>query len=236
MQQLIDLTDEERGISGIEGLQGFGIEKKKSDIKQESEGSQKIQREINQYEWIAVEDSELEFNYIQAFLDIYKDDQINYKALDIDTLDPNYEEPSSYRGNVIDKILKSIAKDGVLKAGKRVPDDYDLQDAFVDDTGDPDLTMQTVSQLTPAFDDFVRHDGGIESFRRSNYYSNRLAIAKKHFYEQKKQKSKSSRIGKKSSKDPSKRKTEDPISRPIEDMKKMKKTPNAGQEEAADNN
>jgi hypothetical protein len=230
MNQLIDLTDEEKGLGGITSLKDFGSDKKGSNLKEENDNSQKMQKEVKHYEWIAIDDSDPEFNYIQNFLESHKEDGVNYKALDIDSLDPNFEEPNSYRGNVIDKILKSIAKDGVLKQGKRVPDDYDLQDAFVDDTGDPDFTMQTVSQLTPALDDFICHDGGIESFRRSPYYSNRIITAKKQFYDQKKQK-KSNRTGKKTSKDPSKRKTEDPISRSSEEMKKVKKTPVPGQEE-----
>ena len=119
--------------------------------------------------------------------------------------------------------MKSIAKDGTLKSRGGF-DDYEYDDPFFNDDKNTDQAMQTLSAITPAFVDFVCHSGGIESFKRSNYYTDRLNDAKKY---QSRVNTKKSKSAKKPNKDFFKKKLEDVPTRALDEMKKVKKNSEA---------
>ena len=180
---------------------------------------------IEEYEWIEIDNTKQEIDYVKAFRDKHKHDKINYSNLNIDSLDPNYIQPNSFRGNVIDKIMKSLAKDGEIKATKKVQDDYDVNDTFVDDSDNFNSNTVAINQITPAFDDFICLHGDIEQFKKSNYFDGRIKIVKKHNNEMKKKAKATRKAAKKTGKDGSKRRAEE--AKPPEALKKVKKTPAA---------
>lgn len=217
----IDLTSDadDKGGLDMEAPHPKGDNKfSEKNLKQESKPSPipRVKRNITEFDWIQIDEDNQEIDYMKTFTDIHKHDYLQYKDLDIETLDPNYEQ-SNFRGNIIEKIMKSIAKDGTLK-NRGGFDDYEMDETFVDDTNNPENAMMALNAITPAFVDFVCHSGGIESFKRSNYYIEKVSDAKKY----QNQISTKKKSAKKSGKEAIKRKPEIP-SRSIEEMKKVKK-------------
>jgi len=182
---------------------------------------------IKDYEWMEIDDSTQEIDYMKTFQDKHKNDKLDFELLDCESLNPNYTQPKSFRTNVIDKIIKSIAKDGVIKTSKKAQDDYDVNDVFVDDADDLNMKMATLNQLTPAFEDFICMSGTMDQFKKSNYFDKRLKVAKKFHNEAKKPAKKgASKAGKKSGKETKKRASakDESGSRPEKELKKVKKS------------
>lgn len=175
--------------------------------------------EVSNYDWIPLKEKQNEFSYLESFLDKHKNDEIKYKKLDLDHLDPNYEEPPSHGWNVAEKIEKRIAKEGILYSKKRHQDEYDFDDDFVDDSANPNQAMLALGRVVAKYDDFILFAGAIDAFRRSSYAKSRIKSAEDVIETSK---SKKGNKAKKSNKEPTKRKADDNISRPEEDLKKNK--------------
>ena len=110
---------------------------------------------IKEFDWIEFENPTQELDCIKTSQENHKFDKLDLQPLNTETLDLQCDPSNAFRGNSIDKIMKSIAKDGVIKTAKKVQDDYDLNDRFVDDTADLNQKVANLNQLTPAFDDFI---------------------------------------------------------------------------------
>ena len=86
----------------------------------------------------------------------------------------------------------------------------------------------SMNLLTPAFDDFICLNGNIEQFRKSDYFEHRIKIARKHDIEHKKAKDNNKNTlkgGKKSGKEVTKKRPEEnTVSKPMQELKKVKKT------------
>jgi len=199
----------------------------KKEFEKEDEKPKANAPVISQYEWVSIDAANPEIDYIKKFQENHKDHKLDYEKLNIESLNPSYVEPNSYKGNIVEKIMKSLAKDGVLKEAKKAQDDYDMNDSFVDDTDHFNSNQACFNLLTPAFDDFICLSGDIDQFKRSNYFDRRLKIAKKNQSDMKKQASAakiSNKTAKKGTKDMLKKRPSDSENRPADEMKKVKKT------------
>ena len=216
-QKVIDLTndDKESPISKVPQAQ-LDSDQTSTEIKESFQLKPKIKRA--NYEWIEIKEGEEDINYIKQFKESSQDEALDFKALDIELLDPDYKEPTNYGASVIDKIEKRIAKQGMLYSQRRNGEDYDYEDYFVDDSANPDQKFMKLNALTPAFEDFVSFSGGIDSFKRSPYHNNRMKAAQELDHDLKHDKKKSAK-GKKSSK----RKNEEELQRAENELRKVKK-------------
>lgn len=140
---------------------------------------------VRDFGWISFDREDLhEVNYLKHFIRMNKD-QIDYSALDIENLNPNPTEFGK-KGSHLQDMLKRIHKYGKLdpfekKKKKRRDDidDYDIGDSFIDDTGcDFEQTPNKLAFIESSFDDFVCYKGGIQDFLKSDYYVNRMNLAK----------------------------------------------------------
>ena len=134
---VIDLTQEENNLSEPSSPCPITMAQVLPNLSQDNKTSNPFKPEpklIIQYEWISVNEDSQEVDYVKTFQDKHKNDNIDFKSLNLERLDPKYTEPSSYGINVIEKIQKALSKDGILKAIKKAQDGYDMDDTFVDDS------------------------------------------------------------------------------------------------------
>ena len=79
---------------------------------------------ISRFEWVELKQDSGEFNYLESFKAKHSKDKLELEKLDL----------VGSKVDVIEKLMKSYAKDGVLMSKKNAQDAYDLEDGWVDDS------------------------------------------------------------------------------------------------------
>lgn len=151
--------------------------------------------EVKNYGWIEfdIKQTPPTLNYVKSFLQQNDDSRINYKALDIPKADPFAAGSGSNFSFELSSMQNRLSKWGTLSFPKNSKEDhdYDLDDSFIDD--DEKVNKQSgpnVGLYESAWDDFVCLKGGLEAFRNSEYYQERISSLRAGMKEETKPKKK----------------------------------------------
>lgn len=167
-------------------------------VNSDSKPAEKEEKVVSQYEWVEVKPMACgETNYLNTFIQNHTGITIDYCSLDIPKSDPTSESNGRTKKFDLSSMHARLSKWGGLsmntKKEKKDKENYDLDDSFIDDSETNKPGEHNPGFIEPVVEDFVSMTCDIKSFKKSNYYQERLKSIKKSIEEQNKKRKKSPR-------------------------------------------
>jgi len=179
---------------------------------------------VAKFGWIEIKATEgIELNYLDTFLKNNNGSTIDYRKLEIPKSDPSPVKDKDISFDLASMHTR-LSKWGGLNMGSKKEKNkelnYDLEDSFIDDNEGNISGIQNAGFVESAFEDFICVRGGMQAFKASNYYLDRVKTIKQSLVEVTK---------KKKPKEPKEAKEHKEPKEPKEPKKKVVKSASSGE-------